>query len=346
MINFINDYSVNAHPSVIEELAKTNFKVNPGYSNDEYAKRLTQTIRDLIDCQDAEVQCFSGGTQTNLIAAATFLRPHEAIIAVKSGHICVHETGAIEGTGHKCIEVEGKDGKVTCEDIDLACAPQYWAHGGILKVKPKMVFISQTTEVGTFYTASELSSLRAKCDEYDLLLYCDGARLASGLDCSDVDLPTLAKNCDAFYIGGTKNGALFGEVMVIMNKNLQTEFRYIAKQKGGMLAKGWLLSMQFEVLFRENLYQELGKHANKMAMILKKGLLENGLKYTYDSYSNQQFFIFEKTLLEKLQKEFGFSTTSKIDENHYEARLVTSWETKEEDVKTFVRRLSELRTEL
>lgn len=216
MISFVNDYSENAFPEILEMLIATNYEGNVAYSNDEHSKRATALIREKIRCETADVQILMGGTQTNLVAFAAFLRPHEAVIAVHTGHICVHETGAIESTGHKCLEVKGADGKVTPKDIEKVCAPQHWDHAGILAVKPKMVYISQSTEVGTVYSAAELRSLRKVCDEHGLLLYCDGARLASALDCSDVTFPLLAEVCDAFYIGGSKNGALFGEALVIV----------------------------------------------------------------------------------------------------------------------------------
>ena len=341
MISFVNDYSENACPEILDALIETNMEGNPGYSSDKHSQLAKKYIQEKINCPNADVQILCGGTQANLIASAAFLRPHEAIIAVKTGHVCVHETGAIEATGHKCIEVDGYDGKVTCKDIDRVCASQHWDHGGILTVKPRMVYISQTTEIGTVYSEKEIRDLRTKCDEYGLLLYCDGARLGSALACSDVTLPTLAEFCDAFYIGGTKNGALFGEAMVIVNEKLQEDFRYIAKQNGGMLAKGWLLGLQFEVLMKDGLFEKNGKHANDMAMILKNGLIENGIEFTSDSNSNQQFCVMDNSILEGLKNDFDWEIISKIDEDRTEIRLVTSWATSEKDVLYFVDRLEE-----
>lgn len=332
MISFVNDYSENACPEILDAIMRTNFEGNPAYSSDEHSKRAAEYIRQKIRCETADVQILMGGTQTNLIAFAAFLRPHEAVIAVHTGHICVHETGAIESTGHKCIEVDGVDGKVTPDDIEKVCGPQHWDHAGILIVKPKMVYISQSTEIGTVYSADELRALRKVCDKYGLLLFCDGARLSSALDCSDVTLPLLAELCDAFYIGGTKNGALFGEAMVIVNPALQPEFRYVAKQRGGMLAKGWLLGIQFECLMQNDLYERCGRHANEMAHRLKAGLDRIGVPASVESNSNQLFYIFPNAVLEQLEKDFSWEVMSSVDENHTEIRLVTSWATKAEDV--------------
>lgn len=341
MISFINDYSENAHPDILRAFVETNLEGNAAYSRDKHSERAANLIREKIKNEKAEIQILMGGTQTNLIAACAFLRPHEAIIAVPTGHICIHETGAVESTGHKCIEVKGCNGKVTPQDIESACGPQHWDHAGILCAKPRMVYISQTTEIGTVYTAAELYQLRRICDKYGLLLYCDGARLASALDCSDVSLPLLAELCDAFYIGGTKNGALFGEALVIINDSLKDEFRYIAKQRGGMLAKGWLLGLQFEILMSNGLYEQIGRHQNEMARYLKDALVELGIEFTVDSMSNQLFPVFENTVLDKLNKEFSYETISIIDEERTEIRLVTSWATQKRDVEQFIKRLKE-----
>lgn len=342
MISFVNDYSEAAIPEILDMIYKTNFKGNPAYSSDIHTKVAHDYIKEKIQLQDAEIQIIPGGTQTNMIALAAFLRPHEAVIAVKTGHICVHETGSIESTGHKCIEVAGADGKVTPEDIEEICSPKYWDHAGILMVKPKMVYISQSTEVGTVYMMEELMALRKVCDKYNLLLYCDGARLSSALDCSDVDFPSLARICDAFYIGGTKNGALFGEALVIINKSLQKDFRYIAKQRGGMLAKGWLLGIQFEVLMHNGVYEKIGKKANLMASKLKSGLTDLGITFSVDSPSNQLFPIMPNKLLQCLQKEFAWEVIRVIDDDYTEIRLVTSWATKEENIYYFLQKIKEV----
>lgn len=342
MISFVNDYSENACPEILDALIQTNYEGNSAYSSDEHSRLAAEYIKQKIECETADVQILMGGTQTNLIAFAAFLRPHEAVIATHTGHICVHETGAIESTGHKCIEVDGVDGKVTPADIDKVCGPQHWDHAGILVVKPRMVYISQSTEVGSVYSADELFQLRETCDKYNLLLFCDGARLSSALDCSNVTFPILARYCDAFYIGGTKCGALFGEALVIVNTSLQSEFRYIAKQHGGMLAKGWLLGLQFEILMKDGLYEKNGVHANRMAMILKNGLQRLGFTFTIDSPSNQQFVIFPNWILRKMETDFAWEVISVIDQDNTEIRLCTSWATKETSVYAFINRVEEL----
>lgn len=344
MISFVNDYSVIAHPDVLKDINMYNGEVNLPYSGDYHTENAINLIRKKIENDDAFVQIMSTGTQTNLTASAAFLRPHEAIIGVKTAHIMVHETGAIEATGHKCIEVEGVNGKITPKDIHKVCEPHNWDHAGILIVKPKMVFISQTTEVGTFYTRDELSELRDVCDKYNLYLYLDGARLASGLAASDVTLPFLAKVCDAFYIGGGKNGALFGEALVILNDRLKEDFKYIAKQNGAMLAKGYLYGVQFETLMKNNLYEQIGEYSNKMAEILYKGLENiNEVKLLYKDITNQIFAIFPNELLNFLKKDFDWEVINILDENNTEIRLVTSWYTKKEEVEYFIKKIEEYR---
>ena len=339
MISFVNDYSNGACPEILEVMINNNFENNNPYGRDYHTENAIKLIREKIKNENAYVRIFSGGTQTNLVAICAFLRPHEAVIAVKTGHICVHETGSIEATGHKCIEVAGKDGKVTVEDIEKACGEQNWDHAGILIVKPKLVYISQTTEVGTVYTKEELYNLRKACDKHNLYLYCDGARLASALDCSDVTYELLAELCDSFYIGGTKNGALFGEALVIINDRLKEDFGYIAKQRGGVLAKGWLLGLQFERLMEDDLYKNIGSYSNRLAIKLKKGILDLGLKSRIESPSNQQFFVFPNKILAKLKDKFDWEIIEKIDSEHTEIRLVTSWSTKEEEVELFLQEL-------
>lgn len=343
MISFINDYSVMAHPDVLEAINKFNGEFNYPYSGDKHTENAIELIREKINNKDAFIQIVSTGTQANLLAAAAFLRPHEALMGVKTAHVMVHETGAIEAVGHKCIEVEGRDGKIWPEDIEKVCAPHNWDHAGILIVKPRMVFISQTTEVGTVYTKKELEDLRKTCDKFGLLLYCDGARLASSLSCSDVTLEDLARLCDAFYIGGGKSGALLGEAIVIINDNLKEDFKYIAKQRGAMLAKGYIYGVQFEVLMKNNLYENIGIHMNKMADIMREGLRKNNIELTFEGESNQIFAIFENDLLDKLSEEFAWEVINKIDSNNTEIRLVNSWYTKEEEVNYFIEKLSELK---
>ena len=338
MIRFTNDYSEGCHPSILEAMAATNTEGNPGYSTDPHSARAHDLIRQAIGRPDADVHLLVGGTQTNATAIAAFLRPYEAAIAAASGHICVHETGAIEATGHKCIACPAADGKLTPDAIRTAVA----SHPDEHMVKPKLVYISQTTEIGTVYSLAEVEALRAVCDELGLWLYLDGARLASGLAAGGPSLTDLGRLCDAFYIGGTKNGALFGEALVILNPALKPDFRYNIKQRGGMLAKGWLLGVQFEQLFQGNRYVELAAHANALALKLKEGIAALGYTFLCDSVTNQQFPILPDGVVAALGQDFGFEFNCKPDAAHTCIRLVTSWATPEENVDAFLKALAAL----
>ena len=342
MISFVNDYSEVGHPKVIDKVLSLTSEKNPGYSSDEHTKNAIELIRKKTKCPDAYVQILVIGTQANLIAATAFLRPHEALITVETGHVFEHEVGSIESTGHKCISVSGKNGKITLNDLTKVCEDKHWGKAGILNVKPKLVYISQTTEVGTFYTENELRELREFCDEYNMYLYCDGARLASAIDCSDVGFEQLAKYCDAFYIGGTKNGAIMGEAMVIINDRLKEDFFSIAKQRGGILSKGFLLGAQFEALLSNNLYEEIGRHQNKMADYLREGLRELDISINYESCTNQIFTNFENKILMKLKNKFIWETINKVNDDTTEIRLVTSWSTTKEEVDEFISSIREI----
>ena len=334
MISFKNDYSEGALPEIMEALLTTNLESTVGYGMDEYCASAVEKIRDRINCPEAQVHFLVGGTQANQTCISAFLRSFEAVIGVKTAHINVHETGAIEATGHKVIAVEGKDGKITPQDIRTAV--EY--HSDEHMVKPKMVYISNSTEIGTIYYKKELEEISACCKELGLYLYLDGARLGSALTAegNDLTIEDIAKLTDAFYIGGTKNGALFGEAVVLINTELQREFRYSIKQHGGMLAKGRLLGIQFERLFTDDLFFNAAAHANKMAMKLKQGLKECGVSFMADSVTNQQFPIFTNDEIEILNRSFLFEYNDRIDENRYAIRFCTSWATKEEDIKQLI----------
>ncbi len=337
MYRFTNDYSEGAYPRILEALATTNLEGNFGYSNDPHSEHARQMIRAAIGQPEAAVHLLVGGTQTNAACLCAFLRPHEAAIAAASGHICVHETGAIEATGHKCIAMPAAPGgKLTPQAVREACA----AHPDEHMVKPRLVYVSNTTETGGVYTTAELEELRAVCDELGLYLYLDGARLASALAAGGASLTDLGRLCDAFYIGGTKNGALFGEAVCIVNPALQPDFRYIIKQRGGMLAKGWLLGIQFEELFTGGLYLEGGRHANALALRLKEGIAALGYGFGSDSISNQQFPILPNHILDQLKEDFHWEVTSRPDGENTEIRLVTSWATKPEAVDAFLTALA------
>lgn len=331
MISFKNDYSEGALPEIIEAMVKSNLEQTVGYGMDEYCARAVEKIKKRINCPDAQVHFLVGGTQTNQTCISAFLRSYEAVIGVKTAHINVHETGAIEATGHKVIAMEGADGKITPQAIRGAVAYHEDEH----MVKPKMVYISDSTEIGTIYHKAELEEISSCCKALGLYLYLDGARLGSALTAegNDLTLEDIAALTDAFYIGGTKNGALFGEAIVLTNPALQKEFRYSIKQHGGMLAKGRLLGIQFDCLFTDDLFFKAAAHANQMAMKLKKGLADCGITFMADSVTNQQFPIFTEEQTEVLKREFLFEHNGKTEDNKNVIRFCTSWATKEENVE-------------
>ena len=333
MYRFTNDYSEGAHPSILEAMTATNLEGNFGYGCDPHCEHAAALIRQKIGRPDADVHFFVGGTQTNAACICAFLRPHEAAIAAHSGHICVHETGAVEATGHKCIAMPAAPGgKLTPELVRQAVA----AHPDEHMVKPRLVYVSNTTEVGGVYTTAELEALRAVCDELGLLLYLDGARLASALACGGASFEDLGRLCDAFYIGGTKNGAIFGEAVCIMNPALKPDFRYILKQHGGMLAKGWLLGVQFEQLMRSGLYEELGEHSTRMAQQLAEGLKGLGVEFLFESPSNQIFPILPDEVLAKLEGAFHWEVNATLEGGRSCIRLVCSWATQQAAVTAFL----------
>lgn len=333
MYRFTNDYSEGAHPSILEAMTATNLEGNFGYGCDPHCEHAAALIRQRIGRPDADVHFFVGGTQTNATCICAFLRPHEAAIAAHSGHICVHETGAVEATGHKCIAMPAAPGgKLTPELVRQAVA----AHPDEHMVKPRLVYVSNTTEVGGVYTTAELEALRAVCDELGLLLYLDGARLASALACGGASFEDLGRLCDAFYIGGTKNGAIFSEAVCIMNPALKPDFRYILKQHGGMLAKGWLLGVQFEQLMRSGLYEELGEHSTRMAQQLAEGLKGLGVEFLFESPSNQIFPILSDEVLAKLEGAFHWEVNATLEGGRSCIRLVCSWATQQAAVTAFL----------
>lgn len=337
MYSFTNDYSEGAHPQILEALVTTNLEQSPGYGCDSYTEKAKNLIREQIGLQSADVHLFVGGTQVNLTGISAFLRPHEAAICPHTGHINVHETGAIEATGHKVLTVQSDNGKITPNQLQEVLDQHTDEH----MVKPRLVYISNSTEIGTIYQKCELQQLHSFCKEHNLLLYLDGARLGSALTSSmnDLTLNDLATYCDAFYIGGTKNGALFGEAFVICNDQLKTDFRYFIKQRGGLLAKGRLLGIQFTELFKDGLFFTIGKHANETAMIIKDGIQACGYPFLVDSYTNQQFPILPNYVVEELSKKYTFTFWSNYDENHSVLRLVTSFATTKEQAHAFVQDL-------
>ena len=337
---FTNDYSEGAHINILNAFLKTNLNQEIGYGNDDFCEEAKKLIKAKIKNENADIHFVSGGTQANLVIISSVLRPHEAIIAAKTGHINVHETGAIEATGHKICTVETKDGKLTVKDIQKVLEVHEDEH----MVKPKMVFISNSTELGTIYKKEELQEISKFCKENNLYLHLDGARLGCALMSRDNDLTLdeLSDLVDIFYIGGTKNGALLGEAIVINNDKLKEDFRYHIKQKGAMLAKGRVLGIQFVELFKDDLYYDLAKHANKMAYKLSDALKVLGYEFLTEPTSNQIFPIMTNEMIEKLEGRYGFNIEMKLDETKKAIRLVTSWATKESAVDEFINYIKSL----
>lgn len=334
MIKFNCDYHEGAHPRIMEALMRTNMEQTIGYGEDEYCAEARKAIQSVCGCEQAAVHFLVGGTQANLTVISSILRPHQAILCVKEGHINAHETGAIEATGHKVMVIPGKDGKLSGAAVREAYH-LHWNDGSHEHItQPKMVYISNPTELGTLYTKAELTDIRKACDECGLYLFLDGARLGYGLmaEGNDLTLKDIAEVCDVFYIGGTKVGAMFGEAVVITNPALQEDFRYIMKQKGGMLAKGRLLGIQFLELFKDGLYFEISAHAIRMAQLLKAGLTARGYKFYADSVTNQQFVIVPDEKLKELDEKFSYEYQMRYDETSSVVRFCTSWATKEENV--------------
>lgn len=335
--NFLNDYSEGAHPKILEELKNTNYKQQQGYGDDDYCKEAAELIKTEIGNKDADVHFVSGGTQANMLCTSAFLKPYESIIAPKTAHIEIHEAGAIEFAGHKINTVEAHDGKILPAQIQEMVEFHYDEH----MVVPRLVFISNTTELGTVYKKGELQEISKMCKKHGLYLYIDGARLGAALTSAqnDLSLKDLNTYADAYYIGGTKNGALIGEAIVINNPALKERFRYNMKQKGALIAKGRIIGIQFKNLFTDGLYYQLAKHANLMAAKMAKGLAEKNIKFFVPSESNQIFPILSKELIGRLEKDFGFYIWTKYDDNSSVVRLVCSWATSEEAVEEFLNKL-------
>ena len=334
MIYFHNDYSEGCHEKVLQKLIETNDIQTPGYGTDEYCTRAAEKIKMLCGREDLAVHFLVGGTQANLTVIDAALRPHQAALGPVGAHINVHETGAVEATGHKVLNVPSDDGKISAEQvrtvIDQHRASDSFEH----EAQPKLIYISNPTEYGTLYSLAELEALSAVCREKELYLFMDGARLGYGLTAQDYDvtLPDIARLCDVFYIGGTKVGALFGEAVVIGNPAIAEDFRYLIKQHGGMLAKGRLLGVQFDALFEDGLYFEISRHAVKMADQIRAVFDELGIPYLVPGITNQIFPVLPDGFLAELSRNFMFTEMGRVDEGHRAVRFCTSWATKQENV--------------
>ena len=342
MIRFECDYTTGAHPKILEALVATNGEATPGYGVDIHCERARVMLRALCQAPEAGVHFLMGGTQANTTVIAAALRPCQGVLCADTGHINVHETGAIESTGHKVLSLPAAEGKITAGQIDRYCREHYdnaaWEH----MVQPGMVYLSHPTELGTVYTLAELEDISRTCRRWRLPLFVDGARLACGLAASDITLPDLARLCDVFYLGGTKAGLLFGEAVVIPNPALNRGFRCHIKQRGGMLAKGRLLGVQFEVFLEDGLFLEIGKKEVAQAMRLREAFLAKGWPLFVDSPTNQQFPVLPNEAMAALEEKYSFEVWGRVDEGHTAVRFCTAWSTADVDVDALIQDIQKL----
>ncbi|MDO4620881.1 MAG: beta-eliminating lyase-related protein [Lachnospiraceae bacterium] len=334
-LSYTSDYQEGMHPKILQALTDTNLLSTPGYGTDSYSESARSLIRKACDCPNAAVHFLTGGTQTNAVVIDTALAPYQGVIAAQSGHISLHEAGAIEYTGHKVIELAQADGKLQAETIRSFCETFYKDENHEHMVMPGMVYLSQPTEYGTLYSLAELTAIREVCDAYQMKLYLDGARLAYALaaEGNDVTLPDLAKLCDIFYIGGTKCGCLFGEAVVLPDPSLIPHFFTMIKQHGALLAKGRIAGIQFETLFTDDLYTEVGRTALEAASLLRTILKEKNYQLVYENPTNQIFVILDNKKMEELAESVHFGFWEPYDETHTVVRFATSWASKLQDVE-------------
>ena len=335
MLSFESDYIQGAHPAILQRLVETNMEVVSGYGKDPYCDSAKEKIRTACECPDADIWFLVGGTQTNQAVISGMLETYEGVVAAETGHVNVHEAGAIEYSGHKVLGIPQQDGKIAAEDLEQYLRDFYQDGSYDHMVFPGMVYISHPTEYGTLYTEKELQDISAICRSYKIPLFLDGARLGYGLVShqTDVTLPMIAKYCDVFYIGGTKVGALCGEAVVFTKNNAPKHFLTIIKQRGALLAKGRLLGIQFDTLFTDNLYMQISRHAIDMAERLKEIIRENGYKFYLESPTNQQFVILENEQLKKLEEQVAVGFWEKADEDHTVVRFATSWATDHQEIE-------------
>lgn len=338
MILFESDYNEGACPEILKRLTETNLEQTPGYGEDVYSRRAAALIREKCRRDDADVYFLAGGTQTNLTLISAALRPHQGTVSAVSGHINVHESGAVEATGHKVLSIPSADGKLDAAEIQTYIDSFYGDGTHTHMVQPKLVYISQPTELGTVYTLAELEALSAVCRRNHLYLYLDGARLGYALAAGgDVpDLPAIARLTDAFYFGGTKIGALFGEALLILNEDLKADFKYIMKQKGAVMAKGRIAGISFLTLFENDLYLRYCRHAVHEALRIRSAFEQLGYPFLMESRTNQQFPILPDTVLKMLEGSFTYSIIAKTDDTHTAVRFCTSWATEPATVDSLI----------
>ena len=334
MIRFECDYGEGAAQPILDLLLKTNLEQTPGYGVDDYCEQARTLIRRLCDAPDADVHFFVGATQANFTVIDAALKPWQGVLCADSGHIHVHETGAVEATGHKCLPLPGVQGKITAGQIREAVAEHWASDSHEHEVQPGMVYLSNPTEDGTLYSKEELTDISAACYELGLPLFVDGARMAYGLasPANDLSLEDYAALCDVFYLGGTKCGALFGEALVITNEELKQDFRYAIKQHGGMLAKGRLLGLQFLALLQDGLYTRLAAAADEKALAIRKAFEDKGCRMLYDSPTNQQFPVLPNAWYDRLRERYATTLMGRPDDGHTAVRFCTSWATRDEDM--------------
>ncbi|MDE6663457.1 MAG: low specificity L-threonine aldolase [Lachnospiraceae bacterium] len=335
MVSFESDYIAGAHPQIIKRLTETNLECLSGYGTDKYCESAKEKIKAACECEKADVEFLVGGTQTNSIIISTMLKDFEGVVAAKTGHVSIHEAGAIEYSGHKVLEIPQSNGKISADVLGNYIATFYSDANHEHMVFPGMVYLSHPTEYGTLYTRKELEDIAAVCRKYNIPLFLDGARLGYGLMSTDSDmtLKDIARICDVFYIGGTKVGALCGEAVVFTKENKPKHFMTSVKKRGALLAKGRLLGIQFDTLFTADLYFKISRHAIDMAEKMKELFADKGYEFYLESPTNQQFIILDNEHMENLKKHVSFSFWEKLDDTHTVVRFATSWSTTAEDLK-------------
>ena len=335
MYNFKNDYNKGCHPFILERLEEYNNIQFEGYGEDQICENAKQRIKEKLQYDKCDLHFLTGGTQTNLVTISSILRPYQGVISANTGHINVHETGAIEATGHAIISIESKDGKIYAEQIEKVLDSHYADDSFEHTVQPGMVYISNPTEVGTIYSKEELIEIKTICKRYDIPLYMDGARLSSALTAEEnnIEFKDLCQLCDLFYIGGTKCGALFGECLVIINDKYKKDFRYAMKQREAMLAKSFVLGIQFDALFSDDLYLKLGRYENNLAEFFAKGLSNHGFSFLQKQNTNQIFPILPNDKINQLKQKYDFHIWESVDEKNSAIRICTSWGTSKEAIE-------------
>ena len=335
---FASDYQEGAHPAILKRLQETNLMRTPGYGLDPVSESARERIRAACGLDDAEVYFLAGGTQTNAVMIDAMLRPYQGVMAAETGHVSTHEAGAIEYGGHKVLTLPQRDGKLCAADV-VRCLRAYREDGNRdHMVMPGMVYLSQPTEYGTLYSLDELTAISDACHEGGVPLYLDGARLAYGLATpeNDVTLPDIARLCDAFYIGGTKCGALFGEAVVIPKRGLIPHLFTIIKQHGALLAKGRIAAIQFEALFTDGLYDEIGQSAIRAADRIREALTQKGYRFALNSPTNQIFIVLDREQVRALSERVELSFIETLDDTRDVMRICTSWATTQEDVEALI----------